>query len=104
MAYGADLVSDDQTLVRYSAGQLLVSAPDTTSGLVEARAVGILRANTVQNIPLHLVVDLDQTEGQRLPHPRQVQVLGQEIPMLFGVDAPYFAAAILQLLRQGRNA
>ncbi|MCH2069528.1 HPr kinase/phosphorylase [Shimia sp.] len=104
MAYGAELVSDDQTVVRLSEGRLLASAPDTTRGLIEARSVGILRANPVQDIPLHLVIDLDQTEDQRLPHPRQVQVLGQELPMLLGVDAPYFAAAVLQLLRHGRNA
>ena len=61
-------------------------------------------AKPVQNIPLSLVIDLDQVEGQRLPHPRQVQVLGRELPMLLGVDAPYFAAAVLQLLRHGRNA
>lgn len=104
MAYGAELVSDDQTVVRLSEGRLLASAPDTTRGLIEARSVGILRAKPVQNIPLSLVIDLDQTEDQRLPHPRQVQVLGQELPMLWGVDAPYFAAAVLQLLRRGRNA
>ncbi len=104
MAYGAELVSDDQTVVRLSEGRLLASAPDTTRGLIEARSVGILRAKPVQNIPLSLVIDLDQTEDKRLPHPRQVQVLGQKLPMLLGVDAPYFAAAVLQLLRNGRNA
>ena len=104
MAYGAELVSDDQTVVQLSEGRLLASAPDTTRGLIEARSVGILRAKPVQEIPLSLVIDLDQTENQRLPHPRQVQVLGQELPMLWGVDAPYFAAAVLQLLRHGRNA
>lgn len=103
MAYGAELVSDDQTIVRLSKGQLLASAPDTTRGLIEARGVGILRAKPVQNIPLHLVVDLDQTEDKRLPHPRQVQVLGRELPILLNVDAPYFAAAVLQVLRHGRN-
>lgn len=104
MAYGAKLVSDDQTLLRRKGEHVMVSAPDTTCGLIEARAIGILRADPEQNIPLHLVVDLDQTEHQRLPHPRQVQVLGKTLPLLFGVDAPHFAAAVLQFLRHGRHA
>ncbi|MBE1291101.1 MAG: serine kinase [Rhodobacteraceae bacterium] len=103
MGYGAKLVSDDQTLVRREGAKVMVSAPDTTRGLIEARSVGILRADPIQNIPLHLVVDLDQTESQRLPHPRQVHVLGMGFPLLFGVDAPHFAAAILQFLRHGRH-
>lgn len=103
MAYGAELVSDDQTIVRLNAGRVLASAPDTSCGLIEARRVGILRAAPVQNVPLHLVVDLDQNEDQRLPHPRQVQILGHNFSMLFGVDAPYFAAAVFQMLRHGRN-
>lgn len=104
IAYGADLVSDDQTILRTAEGQVWASAPETTRGLIEARGVGILRAAPIQNVPLQFVVDLDQTEGQRLPHPRSVRVLGLELPLIFGVDAPYFAAAVLQLLRQGRNA
>ncbi|MEC8195025.1 MAG: HPr kinase/phosphatase C-terminal domain-containing protein [Pseudomonadota bacterium] len=103
MAYGAKLVSDDQTIVRREGAHVMVSAPDTTRGLIEARGIGILQAEPVQNISLRLVVDLDQTERQRLPHSRQVQVLGKGLPLLFGVDAPHFAAAILQFLRHGRH-
>ncbi|WP_294221792.1 HPr kinase/phosphorylase [uncultured Shimia sp.] len=104
MAYGAQLVADDQTIVRQNGEQLLASAPDTTSGLIEARGVGILRAFPVKGVPLHLVVDLDQVEGQRLPHPRDVRIMGRALPVIYGVDAPYFAAAVLQFLRHGRNA
>ncbi len=104
MAYGAQLVADDQTIVRRQQDQVYVSAPDTTGGLIEARGVGILRADSVQNVPLHLVVDLDETEELRLPHPREVQVLGKTLPLIFVVEAPYFAAAVLQFLRYGRNA
>lgn len=104
MAYGAQLVADDQTVVRLKGAQLLASSPDTTSGLIEARGVGILRAVPMKNVPLELLVNLDQVEGQRLPHPRDVRILGQVLPMISKVDAPYFAAAVLQFLRHGRNA
>ncbi|MBO9475531.1 HPr kinase/phosphatase C-terminal domain-containing protein [Shimia sp. R10_1] len=104
MAYGAMLVADDQTLVRQAGDGLWVRAPDTTRGLVEARGVGILRAETELQARLQLVVDLDQIEMDRLPHPREAHILGKPVPLLWGVDAPYFAAAILQMLRHGRNA
>lgn len=104
MALGADLVSDDQTLMSCVGQDVVLSAPDTTRGLIEARFVGILRADTVENARLRLVVDLDQTEPNRLPHPRQTRLLGQDVPLLFRVDASYFAAAVLQFLRFGRNA
>lgn len=104
LGYGADLVADDQTLISRRGSGLYVSAPDTTRGLIEARNIGILRAAPVSDAQLHLVVDLDQTETDRLPHPRDVRILGQSLPLIFGIEAPYFAAAILQFLRHGRNA
>lgn len=103
MAYGASLVSDDQTLVRVDDNGLWAAAPETTKGLIEARGVGILRALAVDKARLFLVVDMDQTEVDRLPHPREVSLLGHTVPLLFKVEAPYFAAAILQFLRHGRN-
>lgn len=104
MAYGADLVADDQTIVEKSVNGLRVSAPETTRGLVEARSVGILRAKPVLEAALSLVVDMDQLENDRLPHPREVRMMGVNLPLIFNVDAPYFAAAVLQFLRHGRNA
>ncbi|MBO9400057.1 HPr kinase/phosphatase C-terminal domain-containing protein [Shimia sp. R9_3] len=104
MAYGAKLVADDQTIVRRDGAALWVSAPETTRGLIEARGVGILRAEIAEIAQLQLVVDLDQTEVDRLPHPRHARILEQDVPLLWSVDAPYFAAALLQMLRHGRNA
>ncbi|MBO9478528.1 HPr kinase/phosphatase C-terminal domain-containing protein [Shimia sp. R11_0] len=104
MGYGADLVADDQTIVRRKGAALYVRAPDTTRGLIEARGVGILKASPVGEAQLHLVVDLDGREEDRLPHPRETRILGCVVPLLLGVDAAYFAAAILQFLRHGRNA
>ncbi|GAA6181593.1 HPr kinase/phosphatase C-terminal domain-containing protein [Shimia sp. NS0008-38b] len=104
MAYGAELVADDQTVVRRFGGDLYVSAPETTRGLIEARGVGILQASPVSNARLHLVVDLDETEQDRLPHPREARILESALPLLLGTEAPYFAAAVLQCLRHGRNA
>ena len=104
MAYGATLVADDQTQLHRREAGLWASAPASIRGLIEARGVGILQAETMAEARLALVVDLDQTETDRLPHPREARILDVALPLLWAVDAPHFAAAILQWLRHGRNA
>lgn len=101
---GAALVSDDRTAVTYVQGQVVAQAPDSISGLIEARGVGLLNSPAAGSVAVALVVDLDQTENERLPPMRETLVLGQPIPMLLDVDAPYFPAAVLQYLRHGRRA
>ena len=43
VALGAELVADDRVDIRRSGKALLLSAPASIAGLVEARGVGILR-------------------------------------------------------------
>lgn len=104
MAFGAELVADDRTIVRAHSGRLVASAPDTIRGLIEARGVGILRAQSRDAAQVALVIDLDRTELDRLPHPRETVLLGEVLPLLLAVKAPHFAAAVLQYLRHGRSA
>ncbi len=103
MAYGASLVADDQSRVWTDANTVWVAAPETTKGLIEARGVGILHASEIEKAALCLVVDMDHTETDRLPHPREASLLGHTVRLLFSIDSSYFAAAILQFLRHGRN-
>lgn len=104
MAYGAALVSDDRTSVRRRAGALIASAPPSIKGLIEARGVGILTADTCDAAVVQLMVDLEQDEQERLPPQRHYNLLGQTVPLLHKVNAAHFAAAILQHLKGGRNA
>lgn len=104
MALGAVLVADDQTVVRNRDRRLWVSAPDSIRGKIEARGVGILKAKAVRDAELVLAVDLDREEEDRLPHPRETRILGTALPLCLRVDAAHFAAAILQYLREGRDA
>src|SRR6187397_1625244 len=63
---GAALVSDDYTLVRRRGGQLIAGAPETISGKIELRGVGILEFPAVRDVPIALFVDLD-LDAARLP-------------------------------------
>ncbi|TCL01101.1 Hpr(Ser) kinase/phosphatase [Shimia isoporae] len=104
MAYGARLVADDRTEVVSRNGQLWASAPETIKSKIEARGIGILSAEAVGHAQVVLAVDLDRTETSRLPHPRETRILGVSLPLCLRVEAAHFAPAILQYLREGRNA
>ncbi|MGX9352965.1 HPr kinase/phosphorylase [Shimia sp. W99] len=104
MAYGADLVSDDRTEVVLHASRLVARAPKHIRGMIEARGVGILNAKPVDAADVRLVVDLDRKENDRLPHPREIVLLGQSVPLLWHAEGTHFAPAILQFLRHGRTA
>ncbi|MGR3634748.1 MAG: HPr kinase/phosphorylase [Shimia sp.] len=104
MAYGAMLVADDRTVLRQSGSALTARAPSTIRGKIEARGVGILRAQTAAEAEVVLAVDMDRIEEHRLPHPQQVVLLGHSIPLCRRAEAAHFAAAILQYLREGRDA
>jgi HPr kinase/phosphorylase len=103
MAYGATLVSDDRTEVFIEDGNLRARAPSAISGLVEARGVGILRAESCGSATLELAVDLDRTETARLPRLHTSMILDRDLPCLHKIEGPYFPAAILQYLKAGRQ-
>ena len=103
MALGARLVADDRTDLRRDGGRLLASAPGSISGLIEARGVGLLRAEPEAFAPVVLVVDRDATETQRLPRLHRRDILSVTLPVLHKIEAPHFPAAILQYLKAGRQ-
>lgn len=103
MAFGADLVADDQVILTSNADGLIASCPDALTGLIEARHVGILNAVPAATTQVVLAVDLGQTEAERMPVHRHVIWLDHEIPLLWGIKSPHFAAILLQMLKAGRS-
>ncbi|MBL4768323.1 MAG: HPr kinase/phosphatase C-terminal domain-containing protein [Rhodobacteraceae bacterium] len=104
MAYGADLVADDQVILRTDQSHIMASAPTAIDGLIEAWGIGLLRAITVTDARIKLVIDLDQIEHIRLPPIRFTMVMGQSVPLLYKVDTPHFPAAVMQYLACGRQS
>ena len=99
MSMGCDLVADDRTDIY---PDLTVQAPAAIHGLIEARGIGILRAQAV-SAQLLLVVDLDRTETERLPQTRHTTYHKHAIPLIYGVTGVHFPYGILQYLKEGRQ-
>ena len=83
---GFTLVSDDQTIVRKDKERVLAAAPPTIRGKLEVRGVGIVDIETIDDVPLALVVELT-SDIQRLPDDsRERPILGVSLPLV-SVDA-----------------
>lgn len=104
MAFGADLVADDQTEAYLDDGQVMARCPAALQGLIEARGVGILTCASARPARVALVADLAQAEPQRLPPLRKITLLGHEIDLVLGRDNAHFAASILCYLKGSRQA
>lgn len=104
MALGAGLVADDQTCLQRDDDQLIATCPCPLRGLIEARGVGILHAPPFDRATIALVIDLGQTEPDRLPPPRSVVLLQCRVNLVLGPVTPHFPAAILYYLTKGRAA
>lgn len=98
MAVGAELVADDRTDLRLSAGRLMAQAPRPLLGLIEARGVGILAVRPSVPVPVTLACDLGVAEDQRLPPLRECEWLGVRVPLVLGPYRPHLYAALRQLM------
>lgn len=103
MAFGADLVADDRTLITREGDVLWATAPKALSGMIEARSVGLLNARPITTAKVHVIIDMDVMETDRLPLPHSRVIGGVSCECLHKVDSPYFPAAVLQYLREGRR-
>ncbi len=101
MAYGAQLVADDQVLLERVQDTLIASAPAAIQGLIEARGVGILKGQPCARATVCAIVNMDVVESERLPPKRFMDVLSLDIPLFHKVQSPVFAPALLQYLKDG---
>lgn len=104
MALGATLVSDDRVQLYRDGGAVMAEAPETIRGLVEARGFGLLNAEPSGPVRIAAMVDLGQTETDRLPQVRQRALLGTVVPLFHKPVYPHFPAALIQYLKCGRHA
>ena len=103
MSLGAGLISDDLTQLRERGGRVLVSCPTGQKEHfgIEARGLGLLRARRAEAAALHVIVDMSQTEAERLPMPRYTKVSECSIRTISHVEHAAFPAMLMQLLRLG---
>jgi len=103
-AMGAVLVADDRTILTRRDESIYASCPPAIQGKIEARGVGLLTAETIADVRVALVVDLDKTEQDRLPTERTTSLLGCEIRLLYQVPQKHFSAAVHLVLKTVRIA
>lgn len=104
IALGARLVSDDRTQVSAGPRGLTARCPaPALRGLIEARGIGILRADTVEEAGIALVADLAETETDRLPPHRSTVILGQSMPLVLRPQNDHLPEALLLCLANGRQ-
>ena len=60
---GGKLISDDQVIIKKKAKRLFLSSPKKLNGLMQLSGIGIVKADSVQNIPLELVVKLQPNKN-----------------------------------------
>lgn len=79
---GAVLVSDDYTEFSNEDGLLIASPPNSISGLIEVRGLGIVTRAHCQNVSVKLIIDLDLAP-ERFPETQlRRDVLGISIATL----------------------
>ena len=103
MALGAALVADDRVALTARDGALVASAPPGLPPLIEARGIGLLRADLQASARVALVVDLGQTETHRLPPKRHLMLHGVAVALVLGPVTGHFAAAIRHYILSGRE-
>ncbi len=78
---GASLVADDRSVLKPENGVLFVDAPETIRGKIEVRGLGIVHMHASGQVPLCLVVDLEEPRN-RLPTPETVKMHGISVPLV----------------------
>jgi serine kinase of HPr protein (carbohydrate metabolism regulator) len=79
---GAQLVSDDYTLVEARGGTLYARQAPNIGGRIEMRGVGIIERDAIEEAPVVLHLQLD-AEPDRLPEPpKPICLCGIDVPSL----------------------
>ena len=83
---GFTLVSDDQTIVRRDGDRLIASAPVEIAGKLEVRGIGIVDMDSLDDVPVALIVELTSNIDRLPDEDRQRLVLGVTLPVV-SIDA-----------------
>ena len=98
MARGATLVADDGVMIRAEGPDtLMLRAPDTIAGRIEARGLGLIAVPHTSAIA-QAVVTLDEIETDRLPAAHEIVLGGVTLPLLRKVESPAFPAMLIAYL------
>lgn len=102
MSLGAQLIADDGVWVTAETNTLRIVRPDTAPYAIEQRGLGLVPSGpVVSEAVLHLVIDLDRPEQDRLPPARHATFEGVSVPLVRAQGQRHLAPALWQVLRYG---
>jgi len=104
LGLGARLVADDRVDLHRQGTAVIARCPPPLRGLIEARGIGLLRADPLDEAELVLVADLSQPPAQRLPDARTILLLDCDIALVAAAPNAHFPISLVQYLRHGRMA
>lgn len=101
---GAQLVADDQVVLRRMEGRVMAEPPAVLAGRIEVRGIGIVALPWIAPVPLAAIFDLGETKPiPRLPELRTARIAGLMLPLFalapFESSAPAKVRIALRLAR-----
>ena len=80
---GANLIADDQVIIESVREELYLTSPDSISGLIEVRGFGVIKIESVRDVKLGLIVDLDPSfKTQRSPKMKEELIKNIIVPVI----------------------
>lgn len=104
IAGGALLVADDQTDVEAAGDALRATSPRPIAGLIEARALGIVRAPVKIATRLRLAVSLIVTMPERMPESRTWSLPDRTKPQIPLIELAALEASAAEKVRRALTA
>ena len=98
IALGSKLVADDQCELVKKNNRFSVSKPASLPNSIEIRGVGLVSVPMVVETSLDWVVNMDETEKERMPDLRFTEIDGYKIPTVFGKNMDDLASRIYVLV------
>ena len=98
LALGSKLVADDQCELVKKNNRFSVSKPASLPNSIEIRGVGLVSVPMVVETSLDWVVDMDETETERMPDLRFTEIGGYRVPTVFGKNMDELASRIYVLV------
>lgn len=90
---GAQLVSDDYTLVIRDGSRLVAAPPANIAGRIEVRGIGIMPLPHIERVPVALLVELSDDVERMPPDMPTRTIAGVRIPVV-AVEGHYASAPI----------
>ena len=98
LALGSKLVADDQCELVKKNKKFCVFKPVSLPNSIEIRGVGLVSVPMVVETSLDWVVDMDETETERMPDLRFTEIGGYRVPTVFGKNMDELASRIYVLV------